>query len=472
PFANPRNAAAGSLRQLDPKEVAKRPLHIFFYRLANATELGFENHSQALNTLPQWGLRINKKHNKKITGVKGLLAYHKNMNEIRNKLGYEIDGVVFKVDNLQEREILGTRTNNPRWAIAYKFEPKRKTTKLKNTEFQVGRTGRITPVALLEPIEIGGVLVEKASLHNQSEIENKDIRLGDMVLIERAGDVIPHVVKPITEARDGSEKKIQMPSKCPVCNTKIIMSEDKKQARCPNLSCPAQLRERLTHFASRQAMDIEGIGEKVAEQLIEENLVKNIADLYKLTKKDLAKLDRFAEKSAQNLVSEIRKSKEASLPNFLYALGIPLVGQHKAEVLAKNFSTLNEIKHATKDDLEKIHEIGPEVAESISKFFSNKKNQKVLKKLESAKINLNNPYAIAKEQPLKGDKFVFTGTLEAWTRNEAERLVKKLGGRAISSVSGETDYLVKGKSPGSKLQKAQKEKVKIIDEEEFKNLVK
>ncbi len=471
PFSNPRNAAAGSLRQLDPKETAKRPLHIYFYGLANAREIGFQTHIEVLNTLPQWSLRTNKNYNQQVIRVESLLEYHQKMAKERNMLPYEIDGVVFKVNNLKEREILGARTNNPRWAIAYKFEPRRKTTKLKNVEFQVGRTGKITPVALLKPVEIGGVLVERASLHNQSEIENKDIRIGDTVLIERAGDVIPYVVKPVADARDGSEEKIKIPKKCPACNTRVIVSKDKKQARCPNLSCPAQLRGRLTHYASRLAMDIEGLGEKVAEKLVEEQLITSFSDLYKLKKEDLVPLENFAEKSANNLISEIKQSKTATLPNFLYALGIPLVGQHIAEVLSRHFNTLKEIRKASKEDLEKINEIGPEVAESINQFFSDEDNQETIAELKKAGLELENPHAQEKESPLEGIKFVFTGTLKEWSRNEAKNLVENMGGRSTDSVSSETDYLVKGKNPGSKLDAAKERGVKIINEKGFKDFI-
>ncbi len=472
PFANPRNAAAGSLRQLDPKETAKRPLHIFFYGLANAPELGFDGHFNSLEVLPTWGLRINKEKNRKIEGVEDLLHYHEKLEKEREELPYEIDGVVFKVNDLKARERLGTRTSNPRWAIAYKFEPQRRTTKLKDVKFQVGRTGKITPVALLEPVQIGGVEVKRASLHNQSEIDAKDIRVGDTVLIERAGDVIPYVVKPIKNNRDRSEEKIQMPKNCPVCDTEIIMSDDKKQAKCPNLSCPAQLRGRLTHYASRQAMDIEGLGGKVAEQLIDEGLIKRISDLYKLTKEELIDLERFAEKSADNLITEINESKNTTLPRFLYALGIPLVGQHIAEVLAEHFENLEAIENAAEGELENIHEIGPEVTRSVTQFFAHKENQKVLTELKEAGFKIENPYAGQQEKPLEGLKFVFTGALDSFTRDEAKKAVQRLGGRATSSVSSETDYIVAGKDPGSKLEKARDEGVEILDEGTFKELLK
>lgn len=470
-FANPRNAAAGSLRQLNPKKTAHRPLHIFIYQIANAEELGFDTHLAALEILPNWGLPTNPERTKKCIGTEELFIYYQEMKKQREKLAYEVDGVVFKINNLQDREILGTRTNNPRWAIAYKFEPQRITTKLKDVKFQVGRTGKITPVAKLEPVNIGGVEVRRASLHNQKEIEKKDIRVGDTVLVERAGDVIPYVVKPIEETRTGDEKRIELPKTCPVCDTEIIVSDDKKQAKCPNLSCPAQLKGRLTHYASRQAMGIEGLGEKIAQQLHKAGVINRISDLYKINKADLIELERFAEKSADNLITEIEQSKQASLPNFLYALGIPLVGQHMAEVLAQNFSTLEDIKNAGQEDLENIHEIGPEVARSVIHFFSREENKKVIDELEKAGINLENLYSEQKEKKLNGLRIVFTGALENWTRDEAKKIVERLGGRAVSSVSSETDYLVRGENPGSKLQQAEEENVKILTEEEFQDFV-
>ncbi|MFP4394566.1 MAG: NAD-dependent DNA ligase LigA, partial [Anaerolineales bacterium] len=473
PFANPRNAAAGSLRQLDPQVTARRPLHIFFYGVADAAALGFETHEEVVQRLPDWGLRVNSEQTRRCDDVAALLEYHEALAEQRDALPYEIDGVVFKVNDLAAQARLGVRSRDPRWALAYKFQPRRKTTTLREIEVQVGRTGQLTPVALLEPVHIGGAWVERVSLHNQSEIEKKDIRVGDRVLVERAGDVIPHIVKSIAEARDGSEETFHIPDHCPVCGAEVVMSDDKKIARCPNIDCPAQLRERLTHFASRAAMDIEGLGEKRAQQLIDAGLIEHVSDLYALSEKkdDLLDLERYAEKSVQNLLDEIENSKEQTLPRFLYALGVPLVGEHIARVLAEHFDTLDDLMAAAEDDLQAIAEIGPEVARSVVTFFEQEENRAIIAEMRDAGLSLHNPHAEAGEQPLAGLTFVFTGKLDRWTRDEVQRHVERLGGRATSSVSGQTDYVVAGPGAGSKLDEARARDVPVLDEEEFVELV-
>jgi DNA ligase (NAD+) len=346
-FANPRNAAAGSVRQLDPQVTARRPLHVFLYQVVDGADLGFDTHRDTIQALPGWGLRANLEKTRRCTGVEEAIEYHAQMVGERDELPYEIDGVVFKVDRLAARGELGVRTRDPRWALAYKFEPRRAATTIEDIQVQAGRTGKLTPVAVLDPVHIGGVEVSRASLHNQSEIERKDIRIGDTVLVERAGDVIPHVVKPLEEQRDGSEQAFHMPEKCPVCGTKVVMSEDKKQARCPNASCPAQIRERVTHFASRETMDIEGLGEKRAQQLIDVGLVERLSDLYQLSEDDLLPLERYAEKSVQNLLDEIEDSKAQTLARFVYALGVPLVGEHVTRVLARRYETLDDLMAAS-----------------------------------------------------------------------------------------------------------------------------
>jgi len=351
--------------------------------------------------------------------------------------------------------------------LAYKFAAPRATTKLNDIEAQVGRTGKLTPVAHLEPVHIGGVEIRRASLHNQSEIERKDIRIGDRVLIERAGDVIPQVVKPIKDQRDGSEREYQLPERCPVCGTEVITSKDKKQTHCPNINCRAQLRGRITHYASRQAMDIEGLGEKRTQQLIDADLVSRLSDIYHLKKDDLLSLERYADKSAQNLLDEIEASKDTTLLRFLYGLGIPLVGEHIVRVLAKHYPTLDDLIAASQEDLEAIDEIGPQVAESIVTFFEQEPNREMIEEIRDAGLTLSNPFAEAGEQPLEGLTFVFTGELDRWTRDEVQRYVERLGGRATSSVSGETDYVVAGPGAGSKLDEAQQRDVPVLDEEEF-----
>jgi DNA ligase (NAD+) len=471
PFANPRNAAAGSVRQLDPSVTGRRPLHIFLYAVAEADGRGFETHWEVLETLPQWGLRVNRDQVRRCAGVDEALDYHREMAGTREDLPYEIDGVVFKVNRLADREVLGTRTRDPRWAVAYKFEPRRATTELKEIEVQVGRTGKLTPVAILDPVHIGGVEVSRASLHNQSEIERKDIRIGDRVLVERAGDVIPQVVKPITDKRDGSERVFHLPDECPVCGTEVVVSEDKKQAHCPNVSCPAQLRGRITHYASRQALDIEGLGEKRTQQLIDEGLVARLSDLYDLSKDELLSLGRYADKSAQNLLDEIEASTDTTLPRFLYGLGIPLVGEHTVRLLAGEYKTLDDLMGASQEDLEAIGEIGPEVARSLVTFFENDENRRVIEEIQAAGLKLKNPYVEDRGQPLDGLTFVFTGELDHWTRDEVKRHVERLGGRATTGVSGETDYVVAGPGAGSKLDEARERDIPVLDEEEFVDFV-
>ncbi len=470
-FANPRNAAAGSLRQLDPNITARRPLHIYFYAVANARELEFEHHWEVLQTLPEWGLRVNLEQSRRLETIEEAIAYHDELAARREELEYEIDGAVIKVDDLAAQEKLGTRTREPRWALAYKFAPRRATTVIKDVVFQVGRTGRITPVALLEPVEIGGVEVSRVSLHNQSEIDRKDIRIGDRVLLERAGDVIPYVVKSLPEAREGAETQIRIPDKCPVCGADVAMSADKKQAICTNPRGDAQLREALSHYASRGAMDIEGLGGKRAEQLIEAGLVSDLADLYELRTEDLEQLEGFARKSAQKLVDQIQSRRKTTLQRFLYALGIPQVGSHVATVLARHFDTLDELMEASADDLLAINEIGPHIARSVVSFFGEDENRRMLASLRDAGIELTNPLAEPTSQPLEDQTFVFTGALDRWTREEAQRLVERLGAQASSSVSGNTDYVVAGPGAGQKLDEARDREIPVLDEAAFIDLL-
>jgi len=477
-FANPRNAAAGSVRQLDPNVTARRPLHIFLYAVANADDLAFDTHWDVVQTLPKWGLRPNLDYTELCEDADQAVAYHETMAERRDDLPYEIDGVVYKVNRLDYQDTLGVRTRDPRWALAYKFEPRRATTKLEDVEFQVGRTGRVTPVAILQPVHIGGVEVSRASLHNQSEIDRKDIRVGDEVLVERAGDVIPHIVKSMatvegrTDEQVGRER-IQIPDRCPVCDGRVVMSEDKKQAHCTNVNCPARLRESVTHYASREAMDIEGLGEKRTQQLIDAGLIERLSDLYDITKEDLVSLERFADKSAQNLIDEIEDAKEAALDRFIYAIGIPLVGEHVSQILARNYETLDDLMGASEEELQSIGDIGPEVARSIATFFDDDQNRDVIREIRNAGLTLHNPLYTVEEEagPLDGLKFVFTGTLDRWTRDEVQRYVERLGGRATSSVSGETDYLVAGPGAGLKLDEARKRDVPVMDEDEFVDFV-
>ncbi len=472
-FATPRNAAAGSLRQLDPNVTAGRPLHGFFYAVAEAEGRGFETQWEVLQTLPKWGFRVNIELSRVCRGLEELRRYHEDLARERDDLEYEIDGTVFKVNSLSYQERLGIRSRDPQWAIAHKFRPRQATTKIKDIRVQVGRTGMLTPVADLEPVNIGGVEVGRASLHNQSEVERKDIRIGDTVLVERAGDVIPYVVKPVEENRDGSERKFRMPKDCPVCGSEVIISGDKKRAYCPNVTCPAQLRERLKHFASRDAMDIEGLGERLAEQLVDTGLVERLSSIYRLNKDDLLSLQRVGSKNADNLLREIEASKDKSLSRFLYALGIPLVGKHLVRVLTRHFASLDDLMEASAEELQDIKEIGPAAANSIATFFADDENRRTIQEMREAGLSLPNPSHDKEEAegPLDGLSIAFTGRLERWTRSEAERLVETLGGRAPSGVSGETDYVVVGSDAGSKLKEAEERGTPVMNEEEFVNFL-
>ncbi len=468
-FANPRNAAAGSLRQLDPKVTASRPLRIFFYGIGRVEGWNFTNHWEILQTFLKWGFPVNP-HVKLCLDIEECIEYYRKISEIREELDYEIDGVVIKVNQLEYQRRLGEISRSPRWALAYKFPPTQATTKIREIVVQVGRTGALTPVAILDPVEISGVTVSRATLHNQDEIERKDIRVGDTVLVQRAGDVIPEVVKVIKEKRTDQEKKFRLPSHCPVCGAEVSHPSGEVVARCPNISCPARLKESIKHFASKQALDIEGLGDKIVEQLVNRKFIKSIPDLYRLKKEDFLKLEGFAEKSAQNMINALEKSKKTTLDRLLYGLGIRHVGQHLARVLAEHYPDIKSLSQASFEELLRIPEIGPEVAASIRDFFTNKENLKVLSELEKLGIS----YTVEKtsaEGKLKGLTFVFTGELENFTREEAKRLVEREGGKVSSSVSKRTDYVVVGKNPGSKFEKARRLGVKTIKEEEFMKLI-
>mgnify|MGYP005843898145 CR=1 FL=1 len=469
PFANPRNAAAGSLRQLDSKITARRPLRIFFYDVGETVGIEFRTQEELLRSLPEFGLRVNPLF-RKCSGIEEAIAFHHEMERVRDSLPYESDGVVIKVNDFQLRRRLGEISRAPRWAVAYKFPPRQATTRIKEIVLQVGRTGAVTPVALLEPVELAGATISRATLHNQEEIAKKDIRVGDLVLIERAGDVIPEVVKPITEARTGEEREWQMPDRCPSCNSPLVKPEDEVVLRCPNISCPARIKESIRHFA--RAMDIEGLGEKLISQLVDKGLVREVADLFRLDKDELAALERMGEKSASNLLEAIAQSKRPSLSRFIYALGIRHIGEHLAEILARHYRTIGELISAREDDLQGIFEIGPEVARSIVRFFSTEKNREAVRKLlEAGVAPVPERVAEARPLPFAGKRFVFTGTLRELSREAAEELVKKLGGTASSSVSRKTDYVVVGENPGAKLAKARQLGLKTLSEEEFKALL-
>lgn len=470
-FANPRNAAAGSLRQLDPKVTAERPLDIFLYGMGQIEGMTFKTQWEFLNTLPEWGFKTNKL-NRLCRNIEEVIEYYREMVKKRDSLPYECDGVVVKVNSIEYQRRAGELSHSPRWAVAFKFPPQQAVTKIINIEAQVGRTGTLTPVAILEPVRVSGVTVSRATLHNMDEIERKDVRIGDYVVVQRAGDVIPEIVKPLPEKRTGKEKRFSMPDKCPSCGSKIIHEEGEVAYRCINASCPAQLKERIRHFCIREAMDIEGLGEKFIDQLVDRGLVKDMADLYYLKPEDFFHLERMGSKLAENLYNAIQNSKETTLDKFLFALGILHVGEHLARVLAREFNTLENVMKATKEDLLKVKEIGEEIANSITDFFGNKNNVKLIEKLLKAGIKIKSVEKPKGETPLKGKTVVFTGELKSMTRDEAQKLVEDLGGRASSSVSRKTDLVVAGPGAGSKLEQAKKLGIKIIDEDEFLKIIK
>ena len=471
-FANPRNAAAGSLRQLDPRITAQRPLEIYIHGLGVIEGYELKSQWQAFEAFKAWGLRVNPL-SQKVTGIDAAIQVHQELLERRETIPYEIDGTVIKLNDFALQQRAGIRTRSPRWAIAYKFPAHQEVTQIIDIIAQVGRTGAVTPVAIMKPVKIGGVEVSRATLHNQDEIDRKDIRIGDWVVVQRAGDVIPEVVKVVESRRTGKEKKYTLPDTCPVCGANVVRLPGEAVARCENVSCPAQLKESIRHFASKGAMDIDGLGEKLIDQLVEKGLVQSYADLYYLTFEQLKDLERMGEKSAQNLLDAIEKSKRVSLDRFLYALGIRHVGEHIARVLANHFGSLEKIKAATEEDLMQIHEIGPQVARSIVQFFSEQRNLDTLEKLFRGGVQIQEPAAEGEaDQRFEGMTFVFTGALERFTRDEAERLVEERGGRAASSVSRKTTYVVAGPGAGSKLQKARELGIPVLSEQEFLEMLK
>lgn len=470
-FANPRNAAAGSLRQLDSRITASRPLDIFCYGIGVCNGTTFKSHLESLEALKKWGFKINP-FTRRFSNIQEILDYHDKIERQRESLSYELDGMVIKVDKVELQKRLGVVTRSPRWAIAYKFKSRQAATVVKEIFVSVGRTGTLTPVAVMEPVELGGVVIERATLHNEDEVRRKDIRQGDTVWVQRAGDVIPEVVKVVTEKRPDNAKVFKMPSACPLCDSEVI--RDGAANRCTGgLSCPAQLRESIRHFASKRAVNIDGLGIKHIEQLINRGYVKDVADIYMLTKEDALTLEGFKNKAAENLLSAIESSKNTSLTRLIYALGIRHVGEHTASVLAERFGNIDVLKGATVEELESIHDIGPETARSINAFFREPHNLAVLEKLKNSGFVFPEvKKEIIEHKPLAGQRFLFTGTLSSMTRNEAKALVESKGGKAVSAISKKVDYLVAGKDPGSKYSRALELGVKVIDEEEFLAIVK
>jgi DNA ligase (NAD+) len=462
PFANPRNAAAGSLRQLDSKITANRPLEVFFYGVGIVDGLVFESHWELLQSLKKWGFRINPLIRSGIC-VKEVLKYFRELSEMRHQLPYDIDGIVVKVDSLLLQQQLGATTRSPRWAIAYKFQAVQETTLLENIEIQVGRTGVLTPVAHLKPVSVGGAMISRATLHNEDEIEKKDIRIGDTVLVQRAGDVIPEVVKVITSRRSGAEKKFTMPKTCPVCGLPVVRMAGEAAVRCINSSCSAQVKERIKHFASKGAFDIDGLGHKLVEQLVDKGLLPSYAELFKLKSDTLAGLERMGAKSAENLIRAIENSKKIRFARFLYALGIRHVGEHVAAVLASHFNRLEDLVGCSKEDLTAIEGVGPVVAESLANFFRQEENLNTIHRIINSGVRIVFE-ATKKTRRLDGKVFVLTGTLASMTRQQAKELIEASGGKVSGAVSSNTDFVVAGESPGSKRQRAMALGLEIIDE--------
>lgn len=478
-FVNPRNAAAGSLRQLDPRLTASRPLDVFFYGVGETKGWKLPSrHSESLEQLRQWGFKISPLL-RVVEGAEGCLAYYREIGEQRAKLKYEIDGVVYKVNRFAQQRDLGFVARAPRWAIAHKFPAHEENTVVRGVEFQVGRTGALTPVARLEPVFVGGVTVSNATLHNMDEVRRKDVRIGDTVVIRRAGDVIPEIVKVMLEQRPASAREVELPAKCPICGSDVEREEGEAVARCTGgLFCAAQRKESLRHFASRRALDIEGLGSKLIDQLVDNGVpggvpVHSPADLYRLTAEQLAELDRMGEKSASNLMAALEHSKKTTLARFLYALGIRDVGEATAVALATHFGTLEALLEASEETIQEVPDVGPVVAAHVFHFFQQPQNRAVIDDLRALGVNwpAQARRSAASEGPLSGKTFVLTGTLEGMSRDQATDRITALGGKVSGSVSKKTSYVVAGAEAGSKLKKAQELGVEILDEAGLRKLL-
>jgi len=470
-FANPRNAAAGSLRQLNPKITAKRDLDIFVFNLQRIEGVELKTHVEALEFLKEQGFKVSP-HLKKCKNIDEVIEDINYIRTIRDSLPYDTDGAVVKVNDLEKREILGSTVKDPRWAIAFKYPAERQKTKVKDIIVQVGRTGALTPTAILEPVKIAGSIVSRATLHNEDYIKEKDIRIGDTVIIQKAGEIIPEVVSVVKEDRKGDEKYFNMPDTCPECGATTVRLPGEAVTRCTGLNCPAKLKRGIIHFASKDAMDIDGLGPAVIGQLLDNHLIHNIADLYYLKYDDLIKLDRMGDKSVKNLLNAIEESKGRDLDRVIFGLGIDLIGSKAASILANHFKTMDSLEEASFDELTNIEEVGPKMADSIIAFFKEKQNKEILDKLKEAGVNMVKKKSENTSNIFDGLTFVLTGTLSNYTRDEAKKLIEERGGKITGSVSKKTNYVVAGTDPGSKLSKAQQLGVKVIDEEEFENMLK
>ncbi|OQX56205.1 MAG: DNA ligase (NAD(+)) LigA [Candidatus Cloacimonas sp. 4484_209] len=467
-FANPRNAAAGSIKNMDPRVVAERKLDIFIHTVVQPHP--FKTHIESIHKLKEIGFKVTP-----------VLEYARNIDEVikickkwqpkRDRLDFDIDGMVVKINDFEQHKKLGETIKSPRWSFAYKFPAEQAVSRIKDIELHVGRTGVVTPVAILEPVHLAGTTVSRSTLHNQDEIKRKDIRIGDYVIVEKGGEVIPKVVKVITTKRTGKEKVFKMPDVCPVCGSKLFQQQGEVAVRCINLSCPAQIKGRIEHFASRSAMDIEGLGEMLVNQLVDKGLIKSFSDIYHLDMDALVNLERMGKKSSLNLLNAIEKSKERGLARVLFGIGIRYVGIKAAKVLASHFHTMDKLMKATYEELESIKEIGPVMAESIVNFFKEKENIRVINELKRCGVKMESTIKVAKETPLAGKTFVLTGSLKDFTREEAKEKIELLGGKVLSSVSKKTDFVVVGENPGSKYDKAKKLGIKMIDEEQFKKML-
>ncbi len=465
PFVNPRNAAAGTLKLLDSRTVARRPLQIAFYNIVDALDHGVDTQMQAHEKLRAAGLPTHGAE--PAAGAPGIMDLVARWSTRRAELGFDVDGLVVKVNRLELHERLGTTSKFPRWAIAYKFEAEQKPTRVEDIVVQVGRTGAVTPTAVLEPVFVSGTTVSRATLHNADEIERLDVRVGDMVIVEKAGEIIPKVVRVVPEERPKGARRFRFPETCPSCGSELVRPEGEVVIRCVNLACPAQRDRSIMHYASRGAMDIEGLGEKLVLQLTEKELVRDVSDLYELTVDRLKDLDRMGEKSAENLVRAVEESKDRGLARFLFALGIPNVGATVARVLARRYGSLDRLREADTEELLEVDEVGPIIAESLTGFFSRKENRHLLDRLARAGVKMEDEEAGEREDTLAGQTVVVTGTLSRFTRDEIKAFIEKLGGKASSSVSGKTSFVVAGEAAGSKKDKAEKLGVEILTEDEF-----